>query len=366
MLEGALFVGSIVYVLWVLPRYSTKFGATSDATLALLPAVVVLLLIPFLCEAEKGFQWAVTVLPVMFRAMDIAFCRVPDPTMLSSGVLNKLLFLFLPDTSLPINAEEKSKNRRHGIVTLLFDVPVNFSFIIGLLTIHHFFPTLEETTWMSRIWWSTFVVCMVPAMYSLLLAIMRITTGYRIQTPFNYPLCSRTPKEFWTRKWNLVFRSFAHRHIFTPVRRQLGGKQAGLGGVLCGIALTFFLNGLMHEYVMLVQLRRSFIDQGLGDFFVFLILQFCAVAMEIVILGDHATDSAAASPLQKKRKVPPILGTALTLLWLFLSSYRAIGVLSAVLKKPYSEAIPWAFPALPEKLTVLPSVPAEAIEVTQL
>ena len=55
----------------------------------------------------------------------------------------------------------------------------------------------------------------------------------------NAPLVATTISEFWSKRWNLAFRDYAHLTIFRPVARRFGGSAA--------IAAGFLFSGVVHD-----------------------------------------------------------------------------------------------------------------------
>jgi len=77
------------------------------------------------------------------------------------------------------------------------------------------------------------------------------------------PILSKTPSEFWGKRWNLGFRQLAYDFIFRPLHKQIGVAAAGL--------LIFAASGLIHDLVISLPARGGyglptgyFILQGLG------------------------------------------------------------------------------------------------------
>jgi hypothetical protein len=58
---------------------------------------------------------------------------------------------------------------------------------------------------------------------------------------FDNPLASRSPAEFWGRRWNTYVRDLLHRYVFLPV----GGRRHPLRGILT----VFAVSGIYHELV---------------------------------------------------------------------------------------------------------------------
>ncbi|MCX7422931.1 MAG: MBOAT family protein [Planctomycetia bacterium] len=63
--------------------------------------------------------------------------------------------------------------------------------------------------------------------------------GRRVEPIMQAPILSTSLNEFWSRRWNLAFRDFAHEFVFRPMVRQ---RHARLAEWAC-----FAFSGLIHE-----------------------------------------------------------------------------------------------------------------------
>jgi hypothetical protein len=75
-----------------------------------------------------------------------------------------------------------------------------------------------------------------------LAAALRLT-GARVREAMDWPFLAATPADFW-RRYNRPAQQFLYEDFFKP----LGGRQHPLRATL----LTFFLSGLIHEYVFAI------------------------------------------------------------------------------------------------------------------
>jgi alginate O-acetyltransferase complex protein AlgI len=69
-------------------------------------------------------------------------------------------------------------------------------------------------------------------------------TGIRVSEMFEKPYLSRSPRDFWGKRWNLYFRDLAHRNIFIPA----GGSRRPVLATF----LVFFVSGIFHEYLIIM------------------------------------------------------------------------------------------------------------------
>ena len=68
---------------------------------------------------------------------------------------------------------------------------------------------------------------------------------YRVQTyevVLNPILQSKSPSDFWGRKWNMLIHNGLKNGVYKPVRKYLSSK-------LLGVVATFLVSGILHEYI---------------------------------------------------------------------------------------------------------------------
>jgi Na+-transporting NADH:ubiquinone oxidoreductase subunit NqrB len=74
-------------------------------------------------------------------------------------------------------------------------------------------------------------------------AIIGALFGVYIPDFCDAPLRSTSPRDFWSRRWNLLFRHVMHKSIFTELRRK------GYNPII-GALLVCFASALLHEYMV--------------------------------------------------------------------------------------------------------------------
>ncbi|MEM7473799.1 MAG: MBOAT family protein [Planctomycetota bacterium] len=75
-----------------------------------------------------------------------------------------------------------------------------------------------------------------------LLALFFRKQGRSVNAIMSRPLLATTISEFWGKRWNLAFRDYAHRTLFSPVSKTFGPKAALITG--------FAFSGLIHEFAI--------------------------------------------------------------------------------------------------------------------
>src|SRR5690606_20388118 len=95
-------------------------------------------------------------------------------------------------------------------------------------------------------WWS--IQWNLWMLYAALSGLADVVTGLAMQSGigfaevFDAPPLARSPRDFWSRRWNLYIHDLAYRHVFP----RWGGIRHPLRATL-GV---FVVSGLMHEYVV--------------------------------------------------------------------------------------------------------------------
>ena len=71
-----------------------------------------------------------------------------------------------------------------------------------------------------------------------------LLTGIRAHRLMDNPMFeSKSPSDFWGRRWNLLIHRVLKQGVYKPVR-SLGGSKA------CGVACVFLASGLFHEWLL--------------------------------------------------------------------------------------------------------------------
>lgn len=135
------------------------------------------------------------------------------------------------------------------------------------------------------------------------------TPKERIVGLFNYPLLATSPRDFWGRRWNLLFRTIFHQLLFVPIAlyidpllayldMQTGSKKkkrvpshlvkkssslsahrASPEGRLIAATTVFFFSGVLHEFINYV----SFGEYTMENLAFFLVhAAACAIQTQMI------------------------------------------------------------------------------------
>ncbi|CAF3021413.1 unnamed protein product [Rotaria socialis] len=130
---------------------------------------------------------------------------------------------------------------------------------------------------------------------------MRIITRdkYTFQSLNNFPFSSRSLREFWGCRYNLIIGRILHQSIFQPLNSYMSSRSA--------VALiTFIISGLLHIHIAIVVLND--VSSALSTFACFF-LNGIACCIEGFL----------------PNKLPPILGWLITHCVLLITAPMCIG-----------------------------------------
>jgi hypothetical protein len=103
---------------------------------------------------------------------------------------------------------------------------------------------------------------------------------------------ARSPREFWGRRWNTIFRNMAHRLIFLPLLPR---------SPLLAASLVFIWSALVHEYVVVASLHTTH-----GEMTLFFLIHGAATILNTRLSG--------------RLSLPKSVAIALHALWMFVTS----------------------------------------------
>lgn len=100
--------------------------------------------------------------------------------------------------------------------------------------------------WVEHLMKAAVLGITVPLSTNCLAVVWRLCGAHALD-PMMAPWLARTPLDTW-RRWNRPTQQFLHEHLFLPA----GGAKRPV----CAILWTFFVSGLIHEYVFAIATGR--------------------------------------------------------------------------------------------------------------
>jgi hypothetical protein len=119
----------------------------------------------------------------------------------------------------------------------------------------------------------------------------------------NAPFLATGPRDFWSRRWNMLFRNVTHACIFTPL------KNLGIPP-LYGVALVFIVSCLVHEYMVLVSSQSH---QWLGWMTAFFVVHALATVLNTYVARNKTW-------LQLINGIPNAVFIVLHMAWIALTA----------------------------------------------
>lgn len=241
------------------------------------------------------FIFAIMSFGNLIKTIEVAYGRVCDPKMLHSFPRYLLWAFNIADTFWLETPEEKQKARAEGRIRLGRGFLKNGLFFV-CLALSTAFPSIHTYFWLSMFW---FLWCCYFAASGFgdiaTGAVMQL--GVRVSPIFNHPFMARSPRDFWSRRWNLCFRDIAHRNIFLPLH---GHRRP-----ILATFLVFLMSGVVHEYLVFASIGFS----ALGGMLAFFLTQWSATLVQTFV----------SQKMKKKELLPQGIAIPLHVVWLTLT-----------------------------------------------
>lgn len=220
----------------------------SRRVLAVVLAVLVALL-PWLAPPLPILRFfiAMGAILVCARLLETLRGHVPEPAK-SSFASYCTYFLSVAELTFSESDAARSRARRAGGLRLLRAL-VKAACVLGLFALATAYPALHEHWAVHALW------CLFAAYFAasggadLQSGLVMCSSGHQAGEVFCAPPLATSPRDFWSRRWNAMFRNSAHRLVFTP----LGGAAHPVRAVL-GV---FLASALVHEYLVLASLGHT-------------------------------------------------------------------------------------------------------------
>ncbi len=232
----------------------------------------------------------------MCRLIEVACERFADNAM-HQGYGRFLYYYFnAPDARWPASNQERRQVRAEGRRRLARAVIKGLVFA-GMLTMSSALPTLHDY-WFPHLFWNAWATYFFVTAGFDAVGGLAMQSGIGLGEAFVFPFAADSPRDFWSRRWNMVFRNIAHRLVFIPWQ--------GRSHPVRVVALVFAISALAHEYLVFAALGRTS-----GNMSIFFALHWVAT------LGYGLINTRRGGrPL-----MPRSLAVALHLIWFTASSH---------------------------------------------
>lgn len=219
--------------------------------------------------------------------------RVVDPRCWSSLARFWVWWMLPPDHRWPTDPNTLASNRRRGVHRLARGLGAASVFVAMLLLAGRFDVHAHVV---SSTAWSLLVIYGFVAAIADTACGLFMIAGLSIAEVFDNPVLSRSPSDFWARRWNRYINEFARRHLFFGAVDRLGLRGAAFG--------VFLASGLMHEYLIVAW------NVGFGSYTGWTMAFFVLQGMGV--LGAHA--------LPGRRRWPRPLAIGAHITWMVVTS----------------------------------------------
>lgn len=211
-------------------------------------------------------------------------------------------FLMVPDIVFQCRQDASQRARKRGLGRIGRACLKGVA-LFGLFVLSTEYPELHRVWWAHTVWGLWAVYLSASGVVDVLAGAVMLVTGHDAHEVFVRPALARSPRDFWSRRWNMMFRNSAHRLIFLP----LGGPKRPL----IAVTAVFLWSALAHEYLVLAALGRS----G-GHMTVFFAL--------------HGAATLAEGAWKRRVPLPRPLAVALHLGWLIVTAPLFFAPLRAI------------------------------------
>lgn len=264
------------------------------------PAILASLVMPFFVPPDWVYpRIVVSVLAVTMATKMWRLSRgaAKDPQMLHTLPRFLLWLVAPPESTWPRDACTVARVRAQAIARLR-RVVLKAPGIAALLAIHLVVPQVHHNPFVEAFWALWLCWLAVSAIADLATA-GPMLLGIDLEETFDAPPLAGSPREFWSRRWNLFVHRFAMRFVFVP----FGGRRHPLSATF----VVFVGSGLMHEYFVLACLGRP--GAYTGSMMLFFVLQGLAVIAQTLLLRRRP----------RPPRLPRLLAVTLHIAWLTLT-----------------------------------------------
>ena len=229
-----------------------------------LPLLVVPLLLPEDWPLTRGFV-TIWVGGMLLKLIETGWNRITAPEMGISIPRYLIWFHIQQDTSWPKNDTEKRENQQQGVYRLKrgFGYLVLILIMIGLATA---LPISTYGIWVQS-FWGMWLFCFIVSAITDFASVPWLLMGVGVTEILQTPIFARSPRDFWSRRWNLWIKKFCHRNIFKPIQAKTSP--------LIAVSAVFLFSAILHEILVAYMVGHS-----IGYMSAFFILQGLATMIE--------------------------------------------------------------------------------------
>ena len=280
------------FLLWFGLRNRPSWVKWPLSVLLLAIAIVLPYSLPIDLPALRFFVVIITFVGSA-KIADTATNKITSPEMGDTLGRYLLWCYILQDSSLPADQNARKELFSKGVSSLL--QALLYVALLCMVICLNSLVELHGDIWVSCFWMMWVFSFMTSAISAFSSGCFRLL-GIEVVDVHHIPELARSPRDFWSRRWNSIFRNIAHRHLFEP----LGGSHRPL----LAASVVFIFSALIHEYLVFVALGQS--DGSMAAFF---LLHGAATIFTTIL----------ANSLGKKTFMPKPMAIAATIVWFGLT-----------------------------------------------
>ena len=198
---------------------------------------------------------------ITFRVLEAMHCHEDDVPTAEASVSNYVLFYsclvevkYDAETTKPLSlTQSEIAKRLWRILSQYLMLGILYSLVIGnsfapfevpkeAHTLDHTLPDLFHLGHLGNNLIGAYLMFLTLSFSQSAVAFAINVFGFKTVDVMRNPLLESTsPSDFWSRRWNQVIHSMLKRGVFKPMARSFPRAVA--------IGATFFVSGLLHEYV---------------------------------------------------------------------------------------------------------------------
>ncbi len=217
------------------------------------------------------------------RFLETAYHKYPDPKLQSSLLTYIKYLMAVSDVYAPKSGKERAKNRRLGYKRmgrgLLKQIPT-----LMLFSLSTAYPLIHDVIFIHLPWVLLVSYFCVTGFLDIGSGFGMARDGYKTMEIFNNSLFATSPRDFWSRRWNLTFRNSMHRLIFVPLN---GAKNPALA-----VTSIFACSAILHEYIVIAAIGYT-----KGHMTIFFILHGVATMAQGVMLHKRSNRPLFPKPV---------------------------------------------------------------------
>lgn len=153
-------------------------------------------------------------------------------------------FTFLASATLPVklvNQQSPQKLKNPTTTSLFLPSATKAALLSVLISSYRFKDTIHPYLLLAIYSLHLYLALELVLAAAAVIASLLLPRGLQLEPQFDAPYLSTSLTDFWGRRWNIMVSSILRPSVYLPVRSRCGRPA--------GVLATFFVSGLMHEFM---------------------------------------------------------------------------------------------------------------------